>query len=251
MNTNEPNQKQQEQAFKPVTDEERIRLEKEKAKMRSIRMKKKALPILIGCISAMIVVPIVLIVILNLINKESEYDLAELPKYHFYKVYDGDIMEYDAYLKKDRTVRYWNSPNPNLYGGTQITVTEETEDARLKFLYSYLQTIIDGHYIGYNACFNDVYYQDNQPKAAFTQQMLYDIEIFYESTSAASNGERLTTYRLRYRIFENNGTFRTDIGFNPQIGQDEWRDQYITLHEYSNGTILIEKLLLKRIVVEK
>ena len=110
MNNQDP--KQQEQSNEPSfeetarieTDEERIMREKEEAKARSLQMRKKALPILGICVGAMIVIPLILVIILTIINKEPEYELVELPEYQFYKPYDGNILEYDAYLAHNREV---------------------------------------------------------------------------------------------------------------------------------------------------
>ena len=205
-------------------------------------MRKKALPILGICVGAMIVIPLILVIILTIINKEPEYELVELPEYQFYKSYDGNILEYDAYLAHNREVYYYD----NAAGyGARDTVTEEHTDAKLRFLYEYLQSIINGDHVTHNACFNNVYYQTSAPKPDFAQQMLYDIVICYESTEAGQNGDRLVTYVLTYKIMQNNGTFRTDIG------SDMSRAQYLTLHEYSDGTVLIEKLLTARTLVPK
>ena len=224
------------------TDAERIQREKEEAHARSLQMRKKALPILATCLGVMIVIPLVLVIVLSIINKEPEYELVELPEYQFCKPYNGNILEYEEYLAKDREIYYWESSEEY---GMQYTVTDAHEDAKLRFLYQYLQTIIQGDFHTYNSYFNSVYYQTSEPKSNFAQQMLYDIKLFYESAETEQNGERLITYRVEYKIMQNNGTFRTDIG------SDMMRAQYLTLHEYSNGSILIEKLLTARTVVEK
>jgi hypothetical protein len=99
-----------------------------------------------------------------------------------------------------------------------------------------MQTIIKGDAVAYNKMFNAKYFEDNEPKDAFSQQMLHEIKIRFLSESKEGE-ERLITYRLEYMIHRNDGTFRRDVG------SDASRPQDITVRVGTDGKILIERLV--------
>ena len=67
--------------------------------------------------------------------------------------------------------------------------------------------------------------------------MLYNITVTFYSTEKQDDGSVLTSYKLEYMIYENNGTYRRDIG------SDMSRPQLVTLRIEKDGTIAIEKLI--------
>ena len=225
-----------------LTDEQRLLREKEERRIRSAKMRKKILPILAIVLTVMIVIPTVLTFILQGLQKDNQIDGKqdiEYPDYYFHKPYDGNILESDAYLSLYRDVEFYD----NIMGyGMMELITENTTDRRLKFIYQFLMTVINGDAAYYNTLFNDNYYQNNAPKSDFEQQMLYSMKVYFYSSEELGNGERLYTYALDYKIKKNNGTYRRDIL------SDEIRTQFIVLHTYSDGSILIENLVLKRYV---
>lgn len=156
--------------------------------------------------------------------------------YEFYPVYEGDIMENEEYLGLNRHVEY--CADPSGYGMTTSITDENREeyDDSVLFLYDYMQTIIKGDAVAYNKMFNAKYFEDNEQKDAFSQQMLHEIKIRFLSESKQGE-ERLITYRLEYMIHRNDGTFRRDIG------SDASRPQDITVRVGTDGKILIERLV--------
>ena len=180
-----------------------------------------------------------LVLLMDFINQPT----AEIPEdfYRFEAPYQGNIMENAAYLGKDRLVYYRDNPSEN---GLREAITEENKgnfDAGVLFLCSWLDTIIAGDAQGYNACFSEQYWKENEaddvlPKTAFNPQMLYDINLTYYSV-ASENGEKLTTYKVEYRILQNDGTFRRDIGSGVS------REQRVTVRVRNDGTAIIEKLV--------
>ena len=145
-------------------------------------------------------------------------------------------MENAEYLGLNRQVDY--CADPSGYGLT-MSITdenrEEFEDSVL-FLHDYIQTIIKGDAAAYNKLFNDKYFEDNEPKGAFSQQMLHEIDIRFMSESKEGE-ERLITYRLEYQIHRNDGTFRRDVD------SDASRPQDITVRVGVDGSILIERVI--------
>ena len=157
--------------------------------------------------------------------------------YEFYPPYDGDIMENGEYLALNRMIDYCEDPLG--YGLRQSVTDENAEDfdATVLFLCDYLQTVIAGDATVYNTYFNNTYFEDNEPKSAFYQQMLYNMAIYFESTEKQDGGDTLTTYRLEYMIYKNNGTFHRDVG------SDAILPRHVTLRVGADGTIAIERIM--------
>ncbi len=159
----------------------------------------------------------------------------ELPDSYFSPTYEGNIMEYPAYLALDRSVTYCNDPSG--YGLT-TSMTEEHRNefpAGAWFLYQYIEILVSGDTDAYNALFNEQYYKKNDPHAPFTPQMIYKTEIRYR-TEEKDGRDTLVAFWLEYRIFENDGTFRRDIG------SDATRGQNVVLRITPAGDISIEEL---------
>ena len=195
------------------------------------RMKKRILIVGAAVLAVLLLLFLTLWLVDHLANRNAG---APDGDYKFYPPYDGDIMENEEYLGLNRMIDYCNDPQG--YGLRQ-SITEENEeafDASVLFLRDYLQTVIAGDANAYNAYFNNVYFEDNQPKTAFYQQMLYNMVIYYESTEKQDGGDTLTTYRLEYMIYRNNGSFHADVG------SDAILPRHVTLRISPDGTIKIE-----------
>lgn len=157
----------------------------------------------------------------NKIAEEKEVN------YKFYPAdFEANIFENPEYLKL--------LDDGNVYidfkeGG--LTLGIPMEDAYkygedLKFMTDVLSAIIYGNNDLYNGYFTDKYYETHSPKSKFTMQMLYNIKVERLSSGKAEseNGGEYTqtVFGVEYRIFENNGTFRKDIGAGS-------KKQYITV----------------------
>lgn len=244
IDTVEPTAEASEEAMEEVelTDEERIKQEKEQAHARSVQMRKKILPIIAIVLGVMILVPVILTLILQRFDKEPEYELVGLPNYTFVAPYDGDILQAPEYLRLYREIGYYD----NSFGhGSMQVVTENVANPHLQFIYRYLQSIIRGDADTYNTFFSDTYFKTNPRKAPFAQQMVYDTTICFYSSEADESGGMLYTYKINYKIHQNNGTFRRDIG------SDISRPQYMVLRQNSDGSVAIERLMIERIAVQK
>ena len=212
-----------------MTEEEKI-----EALEQSRRMKKRIL--MVG--AAVLAVLILLFGVLWLVDWLAHRDTGVADgAYEFYPPYDGDIMENPAYLELNRMIDYCNDPQG--YGLRQ-SITEENEDefdASVLFLRDYLLTVIAGDAETYNTYFNNAFFEDNEPRSAFYQQMLYNMVIYFESTEKQDGGDTLMTYRLEYMIYRNNGSFRDDVG------SDAILPRYVTLRITPDGTIKIERII--------
>ena len=223
------------------SDEDRIKREKEELRARSLRMRKKLIPIIAISLAVLILVPLVLLLVLNSLQKDPKYQPVEYPNYQFDPIYEGNIMDYDVYLGHNRLVMYYD--NLQGYGNPQI-LNEETTDTQLSLLYQYIQSVIAGDERLYNSFFNENYFRNHDKQGAFEQQMLYDIKIYHYSSETLDDGDTMNTYQVDYMILKNNGTFRRDIG------SDMIRSQYLILRKSLDGSVTIEDLITKRMAVK-
>lgn len=198
----------------------------------SRRMKKRILIVGVAVIAVLLLLFFVLWLVDWLAHRDAVVAKGD---YEFYPPYDGDIMENAAYLELNRMIDYCNDPQG--YGLRQSIVEENEEefDASVLFLRDYLQTVIAGDAAAYNTYFNNVYFEDNEPRSSFYQQMLYNMAIYFEATEK-QDGDTLTTYRLEYMIYRNNGSFRDDVG------SDAILPRHVTLRISPDGTIKIERI---------
>jgi len=214
-------------------DEKIQKLQEQNKKM------KKRLLIVGGAVVAVILLLVALIAILQACDAANASD-GELPEEYFHPAHQGDIFAYPAYLDKSpEVIMYCASPN----GMGRITqIDRETPDTypeTVIYLYDFLQIMMHGDVEAYNDCFNQAYYKKHQPKTAFSQQMIYQAEIrFLEE--AEYQGDRMWTYELRYKLYENDGSLRRDVGSDAIV------PLYVTLRVTPDGEIAIEDLYSAR-----
>lgn len=145
-----------------------------------------------------------------------------------------DIMEYDKYLRLDRNIYYEDK-------GTGVTVSVDEDNAAgqgkgFEVVYGVLTAINRGDANGYNSYMG----ADALKKESFTQQQIYDIKVGKYSvyTVSGENGVPYTEYvfEIRYKIQENNGSFRKDIG------SDASRKHYYVIND-SSGELLVMDII--------
>lgn len=152
--------------------------------------------------------------------------------------YDFDIMKDGEYLELNRRIYHCDE---------RTGLTEELTDknitgygAAAAVLRDMIQTIIAGDADGYNELFSENYYANHEPEAPFTMQRLYDIKLtkVSETTVQGESGKYTQyDYEVEYKIHQNDGTFRTDIG------HDESRKQYFVLSDSTADRVLIDQIL--------
>ena len=158
---------------------------------------------------------------------------APPPTFKFYPVSEEDIMKNEEYLAKDRYI-YYSDPN----GVTERVDEEYLEaypNAELQFVYDYIQTIIKGDEVLFHLFFSEDYYKRHEKQAAFTPQMLCNIDVEIYKLEEKENGDRLVTYRLEYDIYRNNGTYRNDCA------PEKESPEFIALRVSKTGDIEIEQ----------
>lgn len=171
-------------------------------------------------------------------QSEPENTKEIIADFEFYPAdYDEDIFKDEDYLSLiyEGIVEYDDDIN-------SITVIDkDTATANgkpVKLMVDMIYSIINGNAQEYNSYFSELYYKTNKPKESFTMQKIYDARLTYFSTESITK-DKITyteyTYKLRYKIYENNGTFRKDIG-------DGYRTQYITISD-REGSLKIDSIV--------
>ena len=149
-----------------------------------------------------------------------------------------DIYADAEYMSLNRAINYTTTE-----GYTVTVEIPETEYAKyskeVQLLIRLIEAAIAGDADGYNTCFTPEYLAASGAEEPFTMQKLYDIEIVNYHSSAAVGKEHAEIYQnaavygLRYKIKDNNGSLRYDMG------SDAVHEQYISIVTDREGNALI------------
>ncbi|MBQ8175208.1 MAG: hypothetical protein IJ009_07400 [Clostridia bacterium] len=126
----------------------------------------------------------------------------------------ADPQADEDYMALDRTVYY------RILSAYEVTVSIHEEDlsrldAELVLLFRLVQAAMAGDHEAYNACFSPEYVASDGKVEAFTKQKLYDITFtLYEGTeqTVPVGYSSVRAYGLTYKIKDNNGSLRNDMG---------------------------------------
>jgi hypothetical protein len=218
----------------PLNFEEQSRQARE-----STRKLKQRMIIVIICLAVFTVIAIPLISFLDNLEKQQSVEELESKKestiIFFEPNWELDIMKDPAYLALDRTVYY----NDVQYG---ITVALDQKNVNkygpaVEVLNQMIQFIIAGDADGYNQLLSVNYLENNDFEPPFTMQQLYDIRISKVQETIVNGEYTQYEFELEYRIRNNDGTFRTDIG------SDESKRQYVILSNSTSNDVLIDQIL--------
>lgn len=125
------------------------------------------------------------------------------------------------YMSLDRTVYY------RALAGYEVTVSVREEelasfDAEVALLYRLIQAAMAGDSVAYNACFSPEFVAASGATEAFTKQKLYDITLtLYDSSelNVPVGYSSVRAYGVAYKIKDNNGSLRDDMGSDAVKGQ--------------------------------
>ena len=174
------------------------------------KMRKKLLIALGATVGVVALLMSLLLIIKACREEETDFELDES---YFYPTYQGDIFEYEEYLdKRPDVILYCEDPD-GLGHTTEIKDDPNKSFApEVLFLRDFLEIMMHADIDAYNACFNEIYYKKHQKQAAFSQQMIYEAEIRFANEETATNGEKTSTYYLFYKLYQNDGSLRRDVG---------------------------------------
>ena len=204
---------------------------------------KKVLIITLASLAAILLVMYLLTILLPLLLNSAEKEGEEegTADFNFYTPdFDQNIFEDPNYMAliSDGVLKYDNGSN------SIITVTPENAASSgdvVKLLTDLVYAAINGNNDLYNSFFSSEYMKNHEPKGEFTMQKIYGGTITNFSTeSVQGNNGNYTKYiyKLNYRILENNGTFRADIG-------EDSKTQYIVITN-REGKLLIDAISTSR-----
>lgn len=181
---------------------------------------KKNIRLVLLILGGIVLMSILALLLLNWLLPEKESPPQK--DIYFYPVVEGNIFENPDYLALNRFVYYCDDPSG--YGlTTQITDDDrETFDIKVRFAETYLNMLILGDSRGLELMCSQNYLKENSI-SDFTQQMVYESYIYYHSSEMQQDGSKLVTYRLNYKIYQNNGTYRRDVG------SDSAKPEYLVL----------------------
>ena len=159
------------------------------------------------------VLAILLAVFLIVKYTQEKDDTFVLPDSYFSPTYQGDIFEYTDYLEKRPDVILYCEDIDGLGRTTSIDAGREDEfSPEVLYLRDFLLIMMHADMDAYNSCFNEIYYKNHKKQSAFSQQMIYEAEIRFASEEKATDGERTATYYLLYKLYQNDGSLRRDVG---------------------------------------
>ena len=174
------------------------------------KMRKKLIVALIITVAVAVVLISVLLVLKACQDKEEPF---ELPESYFYPPYNGDIFEYEDYLDKRPDVIFYCEDPDGLGHTTEINDNpNKSFTPEVLYLRDFLEIMMHADIDAYNNCFNEIYYKTHKKQADFSQQMIYEAEIRFASEETAANGTKTSTYYLFYKLYQNDGSLRRDVG---------------------------------------
>lgn len=161
-----------------------------------------------GIIITASVLAIVLIayVVLTLLTPKVDFTEKQDDIFYFPVDFSENIFEDIVYMSKNRDVRFD-------YYGIAVFINEENyseQTKEAKFFYDYFKTVINGDAERYKGFFAQSFFARHSIPKSFTMQKIYDIEVS-AMTSDIEDSVAYETYKVSYKIYENNGTFRADI----------------------------------------
>ncbi|MBQ7364300.1 MAG: hypothetical protein IJW46_01735, partial [Clostridia bacterium] len=179
----------------------------------------------------------------NVDSASSEAYIPETqPIQNFYPTPEHDIMTDKGYLALDRTLSY--SFESQVVSPDNDTLFDSPYD---RFFLTYFKALQEGNDTALNDLHSKVYFRDRALFSGVNPQMVYDMEVIRISdemiiTTAETKedeaylGASLIAFEVRYKIYQNDGSFRRDIVDTEVI------PQVITLLLQKNGTLAINSV---------
>ncbi len=197
----------------------------------SVMRKKKLLLIIIA-----VVLPLVLLLSLVPLWIGGGQGTPDFPEYSFAdESLSRDIYSDADYMQLDRLIYY------KTIDGYELTVPildadYHSQSKEVRLLVDFVKAAIEGDEVAYNACFAAEYVAKSGEAPPFTMQKLYDILIIdYRKNGAQTppGYDTVHVFGLRYKIKDNNGSLRADMG------SDAEREQYISVVKDGTGRAYI------------
>ncbi|MBE6648179.1 MAG: hypothetical protein E7614_01510 [Ruminococcaceae bacterium] len=169
---------------------------------------KKVKKILIAVL-ILLAVLLVVFIVLKLFSPKVSFTEKRDDIFYFPVDYNENAYDDIVYMSKNREVKFD-------YYGTSVYINEDNlkeQSPEAKFFYDYIQTVIKGDAEKHKSFFLKSFFANHSIPNKFTMQKIYDVEIS-AMTSDVKDGFSYETYKVSYKIQENNGTFRADVSSN-------------------------------------
>lgn len=184
---------------------------------------KKTKRIILAVFCAMLVFMIICLMIPRFQEMRKEEEETYNNSFHDTYAEGFDIKNYEEYMSLDRSFMYYDGTG---IGSGVIEENLNSFNPGVTVIYRMINALIDGDVKAYNECLGD----GVEKLEYFTQQQIYKISL----TSKVSDSGAYE-FTLSYKIHENNGSYRIDIG------SDESRSSTITVSNVS-GKYLVESM---------
>ena len=209
---------------------------------RANRVKRNKRIIIVSFVCAVLLI-VVCASVPGLLGEGSKIENETNPPVDPSKLYETkeegfNILEYDEYLKYDRSIYINDAANGVLFNVDKNSAALYGEE--YSFVYELMQILIKGDIDAYNSIVGE-----KLEREYFTQQQLYDIVMTKKSETTQSGDKGFYTeyvVMIEYKIHENNGTYRNDIL------PDASRPQYLVIND-SSGELLLMDII--EIVIKK
>ena len=127
--------------------------------------------------------------------------------YFFPADYDADPKDDPAYMAKDREV--WFSDDAGV--GSPLDASVASSDTIKGLMYKYFQSLKEGDATAHANLLSSSYKEKFVVQERFTPQKVHNIRINFNQ-GEKRDGVSYWHYKVSYEIYENNGTYRADIG---------------------------------------
>lgn len=165
----------------------------------------KALKIIVAVFAGLILALGVLVLLDKCVGKEIDYQHKDDSIYYFSADYEENISEDIVYMAFNREVAFTDTS-----GFTRNLNEDNIKDSPVaELMYKYFVSLKNGDAESHSKLFTDEYKSNFVLQKKFTAQKVYNINISYLSSNDGKD-----IYRVVYKIYENNGSYRADIGSN-------------------------------------
>jgi len=136
--------------------------------------------------------------------------------YYYPANYEQNIYENQIYMSYNRDLIFSTSKDEQIFN---YETDYESASAECKFFLDYFHTVIEGDYTKIQEFYTEDYFE-TEPK--FTMQMIYEPYVVFNSSQEETvDGKEIKVFNfyVRYKIYQNNGTFRKGVASNAAIPQ--------------------------------
>lgn len=159
--------------------------------------------------------------------------------------YDIDIFQDPVYATKNLNITFieYGDSTPisdnyeeGSWHGIASAVAYRSKGSEAEFFREYFIKVISGDYKNYPKMFSDNFFKYYSLPEKFTMQKVYGIEVEVFNRTQEESGVIVSNYIVRYKIMNNNGSFRGDVP------SDTVKPLYFKLVN-NNGVVKIDSII--------